>query len=251
MQKSVEGIERDAASHRHSSTKTTSPAGNGHPTNGSPAPSRKVAPAQGSRALFARNFFKHPRMLGSLIPSSRFLISRLLQRVDWQQARLIVEYGPGVGTFTTHLLNKMRPDATLAVFETNKDFVDFLRAAYPDPRLKVIHGSAENIRSLASEVGLPHVDYVLSGIPFSTMPEQVRDAILHTTNAVLSPEGAFLVYQFSRAVYPHLQKHFGTIDQEFELLNILPASIFCCRRQTNGHSANGHLPERNGAGRSI
>src|SRR6476661_3144338 len=48
--------------------------------------------------LFARNFLQHPMMLGSLIPSSRFLISRLLSKVDWSRARTIVEYGPGVGT---------------------------------------------------------------------------------------------------------------------------------------------------------
>ena len=47
-------------------------------------------------ALFALNFFKHPRMLGSIIPSSRFLIERVLRQVDWKRARVIVEYGPGV-----------------------------------------------------------------------------------------------------------------------------------------------------------
>ena len=47
--------------------------------------------------LFARNFLKHPRMLGSLIPSSRFLIDEVLQAVDWANARVIVEYGPGGG----------------------------------------------------------------------------------------------------------------------------------------------------------
>src|SRR4028119_1467048 len=31
--------------------------------------------------LFSRNFFKHPRMLGSLIPSSQHLIDHLLRQV--------------------------------------------------------------------------------------------------------------------------------------------------------------------------
>ena len=50
--------------------------------------------------LFAKNFLQHPRMLGSLIPSSRFLVERLLRKVDWKRAKTIVEYGPGVGTIT-------------------------------------------------------------------------------------------------------------------------------------------------------
>ena len=32
-------------------------------------------------ALFGRNFFRHPKMLGSVIPSSRFLVQRLLKVV--------------------------------------------------------------------------------------------------------------------------------------------------------------------------
>jgi phospholipid N-methyltransferase len=60
-------------------------------------------------ALFAKNFFQHPKMLGSLIPSSRFLIQRLLRQIDWDQAQVLVEYGPGVGTFTGEILRHMRP----------------------------------------------------------------------------------------------------------------------------------------------
>src|SRR3712207_8679628 len=37
----------------------------------------------GKALLFARNFFRHPRMLGSLVPSSPFLIKRVLRRIDW------------------------------------------------------------------------------------------------------------------------------------------------------------------------
>ena len=50
----------------------------------------------GSLVLFARNFLKHPSMLGWPLPSSRFLINELLKWVDWQKANVIVEYGPGV-----------------------------------------------------------------------------------------------------------------------------------------------------------
>src|SRR6478672_5619723 len=69
---------------------------------------------QASRALlFARNFFKFPTMLGSLIPSSSFLVNDLLSQVEFSRARVIVEYGPGVGTFTQEILRRMRPDAFL------------------------------------------------------------------------------------------------------------------------------------------
>mgnify|MGYP003293768208 CR=1 FL=1 len=49
-------------------------------------------------------------MLGSLIPSSRFLVNHVLAEVDWQRARVFLEYGPGVGTFTGEILRRLKPD---------------------------------------------------------------------------------------------------------------------------------------------
>ena len=92
--------------------------------------------------LFGRNFIKHPKMLGSLIPSSRFVVNKVLSEVDWARARVFLEYGPGVGTFTTEILRRMRPDAVLIALETNADFVRFLRGKVRDERLHVVHGSA-------------------------------------------------------------------------------------------------------------
>src|SRR5687767_10748196 len=78
--------------------------------------------SDGARLLFARTFFRNPRMLGSIVPSSRFLIRKLLRPIDWSRARVIVEYGPGVGTITREALRRMRPDATLIAIETNDEF---------------------------------------------------------------------------------------------------------------------------------
>src|SRR3982751_945254 len=49
---------------------------------------------------FLRGFFKNPVMVGSIIPSSKLLIEKMLAPVDWANTKLFVEYGPGVGTFT-------------------------------------------------------------------------------------------------------------------------------------------------------
>ncbi len=179
--------------------------------------------------LFGRNFFKHPRMLGSLIPSSRFLVSRLLRCVDWNRAQVIVEYGPGVGVFTSEILRRMPSDATLVVFETNENFVEYVRRALPDRRLHVIHGSAAEIGTVLAQLGLTHADYIVSGIPYSTMPAAIRDAILNESRAALGAQGHFLVYQFSRAALPHLRRVFSKVELDFEPLNIPPASLFLCQ----------------------
>ena len=176
-------------------------------------------------------------MLGSLIPSSRFLVDRVLGQVDWARARTVVEYGPGVGTLTGEILRRLRPEATLLAIEMNGDFVRYLRRTVNDRRLHVVEGSAATAGSELAARGLRHADYVISGIPYSTMPPEVRDRILQTTHDVLHPDGAFLVYQFTRAVLPFLQERFARVEQGFEPRNIMPARLFFCRREPDERPA--------------
>ena len=181
--------------------------------------------------LFAKNFLQHPKMLGSLIPSSRFLVDRLLGKIDWVRARTIVEYGPGVGTITAHILSRMSKDARLIVFEMNEDFVRYLRRSFPDPRLHVVHGSAENVGRELKRLERDGADYIISGIPYTTMPEQLRGKIMQESREALNNGGAVLVYQFTRAVLPYLRAYFDQVYQDFEPLNILPARLFYCTQE--------------------
>jgi phospholipid N-methyltransferase len=186
----------------------------------------------GSAWLFALNFFRHPMMLGSIVPSSRFLIRQLLEPVDWGQARVIVEYGPGVGVITTEVLRRMGPDSILIAIETNPDFVSYLRDSIKDERLHVVEGSAESVDEILRRYGQSNASYVISGIPFSTIPAPVRERILLKTCEVLKPGGSFLVYQFSSRVLQDLQRIFRYVRRKFEPLNVLPAHLFFCQPDT-------------------
>jgi phospholipid N-methyltransferase len=194
----------------------------------------KSRPRHTPLLLFGRNFFKHPRMLGSVIPSSRFLINQVLEPVDWDKARVLVEFGPGVGTITNQILKRMNPSARLIAIEMNQDFVKYLRESIHDPRFEVVNGSAADIGTVLAERGLASADYVFSGIPFSTMPEEVRASIVQSTADAVSKDGAFVVYQFSPKVRSYLERAFGSVETSFEPLNVPPAQIFVCRPQRNG-----------------
>jgi len=180
--------------------------------------------------LFAKNFVKHPNMIGWFLPSSPFVVEEVLKQIDWANARVIVEYGPGLGTFTNDILMRMRPDATLIAFETNNEFYKFLCGSIQDPRFHLLHESATEIDSALKRLGLPPADYVISGIPFKTLPEELRGEIVEKTHAALRPKGEFLVYQLSGAVRPYLERVFGRVRQDFELLNIPPGRLFYCAR---------------------
>ena len=182
--------------------------------------------ARGPFIQFLRGFIKHPVMVGSVIPSSKALIDKMLAPVDWSKCRLFVEYGPGVGTFTEHVLQRMPADATLIAIDTNADFTEYLTQKFRDSRLVAVTGSAADVRKIMAEAGFAEADYILSGIPFSTLPPGVGPAIAAETAAALRPGGAFLVYQFSPKVRDFIAPHFNRIDKGMEWINIPPAQLF-------------------------
>jgi phospholipid N-methyltransferase len=175
---------------------------------------------------FLRGFLKNPVMVGSIIPSSRVLIDKMLDPVDWANTRLFVEYGPGVGTFTRPVLERMGPDAALVTIDTNPDFTHYLKESIDDPRLVPVTGSAADVEAILAERGLGSADYVLSGLPFSTLPPGVGNSIAEATAKVIRPGGAFLVYQFSPKVRDFIAPHFEPIKRGFEWINVPPAVLF-------------------------
>ncbi len=175
---------------------------------------------------FLRGFIKNPVMVGSIIPSSRVLIDKMLAPVDWETTRVFVEYGPGVGTFTRPLLERMAPDATLVTIDTNDEFTRYLTQSIDDPRLIAVTGSAADVEQILAERGLGKADYVLSGLPFSTLPPGVGEAIGKATARVIRDGGAFLVYQFSPKVRQFIAPYFDRLVRGFEWINVPPAVLF-------------------------
>jgi phospholipid N-methyltransferase len=183
------------------------------------------------RWQFLRGFLKHPVMVGSIIPSSRVLIEKMLSPVDWENTKLFVEYGPGVGTFTRPILDKLGPDATLLTIDLNPDFTAFLKESLDDPRLVAVTGSAADVEKILKDRGFEHADYVLSGLPFSTLPPGIGDAIGEATAKVVRPGGAFLVYQFSPKVLDFIKPWFERIERGFEWINVPPAKLYWAWRE--------------------
>ena len=180
----------------------------------------------GPLQMFFQGFLKHPVMVGSIIPSSDRLIRKMLGPVDWANCKLFVEYGPGVGTFCRPILDRMAPDAMLIAIDTNADFIRYLDHTITDSRFVAVEGSAADVERIVREHGHDHADYVLSGLPFSTLPPGVGPAIAAATQRVIRPGGAFLVYQFSPKVKDFLTPHFQTIDHDMEWWNVPPAQLY-------------------------
>jgi phosphatidylethanolamine/phosphatidyl-N-methylethanolamine N-methyltransferase len=180
----------------------------------------------GPWGVFFKGFIKHPVMVGSIIPSSSRTVNKMLAPVDWENTKLFVEYGPGVGTFCQPILDQLRPDGKLIVIDLNPDFIEYLTKTFRDSRFIAVHGSAADVVQIIGDFGFSHADYILSGLPFSTLPNNLGPIIAAETAKAIRPGGAFLVYQFRARARDFMTPHFAKIDNGFEAWNILPCHLF-------------------------
>jgi len=185
----------------------------------------RVRRALGPAGVFLRGFVEHPRMVGSVIPSSGRTIEAMLAPVDWSACKLFVEYGPGVGTFCRPILDRLPRDGRLVTIDTNPLFVDYLSRTIADSRFSAVLGSAEDVEEIVQASGHAHADYILSGLPFSTLPEGVGPRIAAATHRVIRPGGAFLTYQFSGAARDLTLRHFDRVDTDFVWANLPPCVL--------------------------
>ena len=81
-------------------------------------------------------------------------------------------------------------DAVLTI-DTNPDFIDYLKQTIDDPRFVAVLGSAADVEQIVREHGHEKADYIVSGLPFSTLPPGVGDAIAKGTDIgpVVDSEG--------------------------------------------------------------
>src|SRR5690349_5389013 len=60
---------------------------------------------------FLRGFLRGPRTVGSVAPSSSYLVRAMLETADVEHRQMLAEFGPGTGVFTTEIVRRMHPDA--------------------------------------------------------------------------------------------------------------------------------------------
>ena len=177
------------------------------------------------RLTFFQGFLKRPRQVGSILPSSRFLERRITRAAELENAKLVVELGPGTGGTTRALLRAMQPTARLLSVEINPHFVKVLQRTR-DPRLIVHCGSAVEVCRILEEHALPVPDAILSGIPFSTMTRPLGRQILRAVHDALEPGGHFVAYQVRDRVESLGCEVFGDASVQTELFNVPPMRVY-------------------------
>lgn len=181
------------------------------------------------KILFLFQYIIMPRTVGAIIPSSKHLAEKMINTINFSNAKYIVEYGPGTGVFTDKLINKRNMSTVILLIEYNYEFFRALNEKYKnESNLYVINGSAENVDEYLAYYNIPYVDYVVSGIPFASLPKNMTSIILQKTKTILRKGGKFITFQYTLFMMRYFNAYFGVINVDKEYRNIPPAYILNC-----------------------
>jgi phospholipid N-methyltransferase len=148
---------------------------------------------------FFREFRRHFRTTGAVLPSSRFLAGALTEPLRQSRpASRILEVGPGTGSVTRAIARRMGPRDRLDAVEINGHFVRLMRERIKSDKafrfcrdqIEVIHAALEDL------VGDSVYDYIVSGLPLNNFPvAQVRE-IYAAYARLLKPGGTLSYYEY-------------------------------------------------------
>lgn len=177
-----------------------------------------------STLTYIRSFFMD-KDVASVTPTSRFCIRTVCKPIDFSKDIAIVEYGAGAGVFSKYVLERMTSQSELFLFETNELLYKKL-LNIRDDRVHFFRKSVEKVADLLDDELIGHIDYIISGIPFSFLDNHQKESILSQSKEILKPGGMFLAYQTSGHLKEPLRKAFGNVETEWEWRNIPPMTVY-------------------------
>lgn len=184
----------------------------------------------GKSVMFVFDYIKNPRSVGAIAPSGKYLAYKMIDSINFEEVSCIVEFGPGTGIFTEKILSRVKEDTKVILVEVNKEFYNSLIEIYGHKKnVIIINDSAENIDIILNKHNIEKVDYILSGLPFASLPKEVSKTILTKSVEILKGDGDFITFQYSLFKLDFFKNYFKKVNYKKEIRNIPPAYVLQCR----------------------
>lgn len=176
---------------------------------------------------FLKEYIKHPISIGAVAPSSKYLAENMMKPIDFNNCDCIVEYGAGTGIFTGELIKRRKKDTKLLIIEKNEKFYNILMQKFRNiENVFIINGDAQKLKSYLSAYNIPAVDYIISGLPFASLPSEISDRILYITRRTLAEsKGKFITFQYTLFKKALFERFFNIRDISTTIKNIPPAFV--------------------------
>jgi phospholipid N-methyltransferase len=144
--------------------------------------------------LMASRFLRSPSTVGAVSASSRAMARKMVERLPNDRPVTVVELGPGTGSFTSAIVERVASGSRILAIDLEQTFIDRVRRRWPS--VDCVCASAEHLEQLVAERHLAPVDHIISGLPFASLPVDVTRKILDGIEHTLRPGGTFTTFQY-------------------------------------------------------
>ena len=201
-------------------------------------------------ALLFKRFLAQPLRIAYILPSSKILVRKAADKIDFTKPSTIVEFGPGEGCHTRELVRRMHPESRLLLFELDPQLAEHLHDQFDgDKRVEILNIDAIHIKRELRNRGIEYCDYVVSGIPFSCVEVNKKRSMVRAVFDALAPNptSAFIIYQVTNELKQHA-KMFPRTESEYFVPNVPPMILTVYYKQEEQAAATVNaLSHRNGA----
>jgi phospholipid N-methyltransferase len=148
---------------------------------------------------FLRAILKHPLKVGAIAPSSPELAQMMLSNIEPSSEKIILELGVGTGAITKLIQEKIPNRESYLGIELDHGLVQRLNNRFPD--LNIVCGNASEAYDIHRETGLGKPGYILSCLPFVTLPNVVVKQILAQVERFMDDGCTFTTFQYAHGYY--------------------------------------------------
>ncbi len=181
---------------------------------------------------FLVEYLKHPFKVGAVAPSSKYLTRKMTASISFSKAECIIEYGPGTGVFTEEIIRQKQENTIFLIIEQNETFYLNLYKKYHNLKnVYVCHGDARQVSGFMKQYQISQADYIISGLPFTSLPNETSRQILKETNHVLKKTGKFITFQYTLWEKRIFLNFFDIKSISFEARNLPPAFVLTMKKK--------------------
>jgi len=186
---------------------------------------------------FVAQFLSRPAMTGAVMPSSTALARTIVEGLELERARAVLEYGPGTGAFTERILEKLPRESKFLAIEANPRLAAIFKSR--QPQVPLVQDSVANVRTICDYAGIDRVDCIVSGLPWAAFPAAMQVKFLDEMMRVLARNGRFATFAYLHGLLLPpgkrfarlLPKYFGSVSKSRVVWrNLPPALVYRCRR---------------------
>lgn len=179
---------------------------------------------------FLQAFLKNPLKVGAIAPSSPELAQRMMQDISPNKDSIILELGVGTGAITKFLQEIVPNKESYLGIELDRELVKSLNRKFPE--LKIVRGNACEVFSLHQRTNLGKVGYIISCLPFVSIPNEVGEIILSEIDKFMDEGCVFRTIQYAHGYYmpsaiklrEYMEKRYGKAKKsQLIMKNVPPA----------------------------